>query len=63
MAGNGEIEMLDQLNEIIERFLVGLGLALNSLSDQETGMVSMFLVGLVVAAVAARALRFAVVGH
>ena len=55
--------MLDPISEMIERFLVALGLTLNRLSDEETGMVSMLLLLLVVAAVASRALRMACFGH
>lgn len=48
--------MLDHLNELIERFLVGLGLALSRLSAEEKTMVTLLLVLLVIAAAAARAL-------
>ena len=55
--------MLDDINEIIERFLVALGLTLNRLSDEETGMVTMLLLFLMGAAVASRALHFILLGR
>jgi hypothetical protein len=52
--------MMDRIFEIIEMFLVNLGLALNRLSPEEKRTVSFFLASLLVAAVVARALQFAV---
>ena len=51
--------MLDQINQLIERFLVGLGLALSRLSAEEKGMITLLLAFLLVATAAARALRMA----
>jgi hypothetical protein len=42
---------------MIERFLVGLGLAISRLSAEEKNMISLLLAFLLLAAVAARALR------
>jgi len=55
--------MLDDFNEMIERFLVALGLTLSRLSEEETGMVTLLLMFLMGAAVASRALHFALLGH
>ena len=48
---------MEPINEMIERFLVALGLALNQLSEEETGMVSLLLLLLVVAAAVSHGLR------
>ena len=48
---------MEPINEMIERFLVALGLTLSRLSEEETGMVSMLLLLLVVAAAASHVLR------
>jgi hypothetical protein len=53
--------MMERIFEMIEMLLVNLGLAMNRLSDEETGMVSMFLASLVVAALASRVLHIAFV--
>lgn len=45
------------INEIIERFLVALGLALNRMSEEETGMVTMLLLFLAIAAAITRVLQ------
>ncbi|HEY5056873.1 MAG TPA: hypothetical protein VII58_11990 [Acidobacteriaceae bacterium] len=54
---------MEPINEMIERFLVALGLTLSRLSEEEMGMVTMLLLFLVVAAVASRALRMAHFGQ
>jgi hypothetical protein len=51
--------MLDRLNELIEQFLVGLGLTLSRLSAEEKRMITLLLAFLLIAAVAARALHMA----
>jgi hypothetical protein len=48
--------MLDRLNQLIEQFLVGLGLALSRLSAEQKAMITLLLTFLVVAAAAGRAL-------
>jgi len=48
---------MEPINEMIERFLVALGLALSRLSEEEMGMVTMLLLLLVVAAAASHGLR------
>jgi uncharacterized protein YgfB (UPF0149 family) len=55
--------MLDRINQWIEQFLVGLGLALSRMSTEETTMVSLLLGFLVLAMAASRALRFAHIGQ
>jgi hypothetical protein len=54
---------MDYINEIIERFLVALGLALSRMSEEQTGMVTLLLVLLVIAAAATHILRAAYIGH
>lgn len=49
--------MLDRLNELIEQFLVGLGLTLSQLSAEQKTMITLLLIFLVVAAAAARVLQ------
>jgi hypothetical protein len=51
--------MLDRLNELIEEYLVGLGLTLSRLSSEETKMITLFLASLLVAAAAACVLHMA----
>ena len=53
--------MFDRIVEMIEMFLVSLGIALNRISDQEKKMVTLFLASLAVAAVLSHVLRVAVV--
>lgn len=48
--------MLNHIFEMLETFLVNLGMALSRLSDQEKTTVSIFLASLLVAAVVAHAL-------
>lgn len=48
---------MEPIEEIIERFLVALGLTLSRLSEEETGMISALLLSLMVAAVASHMLR------
>jgi len=48
---------MEPINEMIERFLVALGLTLSRLSEEEMGMVSLLLLLLVVAAAASHGLR------
>ncbi|HXE06432.1 MAG TPA: hypothetical protein VN612_00965 [Acidobacteriaceae bacterium] len=54
---------MDYINEIIERFLVALGLTLSRMSEEETGMITLLLVLLVVAAAATHILRAAYLGQ
>ena len=49
--------MMDRIGEIIERFLVALGLALSRLSPEEKGMVTLLLTFLLVAAAITRVLQ------
>jgi hypothetical protein len=49
--------MQDYFNQLIERFLVGLGMALSKLSAEEKNMITLLLAFLLVATAAARALR------
>jgi hypothetical protein len=49
--------MLDRLNELIEQFLVALGLTLSQLSPEEKTMITLLLTFLLVAAVVARFLQ------
>jgi hypothetical protein len=51
--------VLDHFNELMERFLVGLGLAISRLSAEEKNMISLLLAFLLVATIAARALHMA----
>lgn len=51
--------MLDRLNELIEQFLVGLGLTLSRLSTEEKRMITLLLAFLLIAAVASPALQMA----
>jgi hypothetical protein len=51
--------MLGRLGELIEQFLVSLGLALSQLSEQEKSMITLLLVFLLVAAGVAAALQTA----
>jgi hypothetical protein len=48
---------MEPISEMIERFLVALGLTLSRLSEDEMGMVTMLLLLLVVAAAASHGLR------
>ncbi len=52
--------MMDRIFEMIEIFLVNLGMALDRLSLDDKKMISYFLASLLVAAVTAQALRHAV---
>jgi len=49
--------MLERLSEIIEQFLVALGLTLSRLSAEEKNMVTLLLTFLLVAAAVARVLH------
>jgi hypothetical protein len=49
--------MLDRLGELIEQFLVALGLALSRLSADQKSMITLMLTFLLVAAVVARVLQ------
>ncbi len=48
--------MFDHIFEMLEMFLVNLGMSLSRISDQEKTMISLFLASLLVAAVVAHAL-------
>jgi hypothetical protein len=52
-----ENKMQDPISELIERFLVALGLTLNRMSEEETGMVSMLFLFLMIAAATTRVLQ------
>jgi hypothetical protein len=52
--------MLDRISEMLELLLVNLGMALTRLSDEQIRRVTLFLASLLVAAMAASVLRFAV---
>lgn len=58
-----ELAMIDRIFEMIEMFLVNLGLAMNRMSNEEKKTVSVFLASLMVAAIASRVLQAAFVGH
>jgi hypothetical protein len=58
-----ELSMFDRIFEMIEMFLVNLGLAMNRMSAEEKKTVSVFLASLMVAAIASRVLQAAFVGH
>jgi hypothetical protein len=49
--------MLDRINEMIEMFLVGLGLHLSRFSDEEMSMITVLLALLMLAAAATGVLR------
>jgi hypothetical protein len=49
--------MMDRIGEMIERFLVSLGLTLSRLSPEETRMVTLLLTFLLVAATITRVLQ------
>ena len=49
--------MFDRIAELIEMFLVSLGITLNRISNEEKNMVTLFLASLAVAAVLSHALR------
>ncbi len=51
--------MLDRINQLIEQFLVALGLALSRLSDEEKTMVTLLLGFLMLAMIATRVLQAA----
>ena len=51
--------MFDRINELIEMFLVSLGITLNRISDEQKTMVTLFLASLAVAAVASHMLQAA----
>jgi hypothetical protein len=51
--------MLDHLGELIEQFLVALGLALSRLSPEQKSMVTLLLTFLLIAAAVARFLQIA----
>jgi hypothetical protein len=51
--------MLDRINELIEQFLVALGLTLSRLSDEETTMITLLLGFMMLAMIASRFLRAA----
>jgi len=55
--------MLDRLNELIEMFLVGLGQALSRLSAEESTMITLLLIFLIVAAAAGHVGQMALAGH
>jgi hypothetical protein len=48
---------MDPISEMIERFLVALGLTLSRLTEEETGMVSLLVLFLMVAAAMSHVLR------
>lgn len=52
--------MFDRINELIEMFLVSLGITLNRISDEQKDMVTLFLASLAVAAVVSHMLQAAV---
>ncbi len=52
--------MINRISEMIEMFLVHLGMALTRLSSEETMTITLFLASLVVAAVVAHVLQVAV---
>ena len=54
---------MDYINEIIERFLVALGLTLSRMSEEETGMVTLLLALLVIAAATTHVLRATYIGQ
>jgi hypothetical protein len=54
---------MDYINEIIERFLVALGMALSRMSEEETGMVTLLLALLVIAAATTHILRATYIGQ
>jgi hypothetical protein len=49
--------MMDRISEMIELFLVNLGMAANRISDEEKNMVTMFLASLIIAAAATHTLQ------
>jgi hypothetical protein len=49
--------MVDRIFEMVELFLVNLGMQLGRLSEQQKRMVSLFLASLLVAAVVTRVLQ------
>jgi hypothetical protein len=49
--------MLDRISQIVERFLVALGMTLSRLSPEEKSMVTLLLTFLLVAAAVARVLQ------
>ncbi len=51
--------MLDRLGELIEEFLVALGLMLSRLSPEQKSMVTLLLTFLLIAAAVARVLQIA----
>jgi hypothetical protein len=51
--------MMDRISEMFELVLVKLGMTLSQLSDEQKKMVSLFLVSLMVAAIAANVLQAA----
>ena len=55
--------MMDRISEMIAVFLVALGQQLMQLTPQQKRMITLFLASLFVAALAARVLRLAVLGH
>jgi hypothetical protein len=52
--------MFDRISELIEMFLVSLGITLNRISDEEKTMVTLFLASLAVAAVVSRVLKLSI---
>ena len=48
--------MMDRIFEMIEMFLVNLGIQLNRITPEDANMVTLFLASLMVAALAARVL-------
>ena len=53
--------MMDRIFEMIEMFLVNLGLAMNKMSNEEKKTVSLFLASLMFAAIASRILQAALI--
>lgn len=53
------VSMFDRIFEMIEMFLVNLGLAMNRMSNDEKKTVTMFLASLMFAAIASRVLQAA----
>lgn len=56
-----EQAMMDRIFEMIEMFLVNLGLAMNKMSNEEKKTVSLFLASLMFAAIASRILQAALI--
>jgi hypothetical protein len=52
--------MMDRISEWIELLLVNLGMAITKISTEQRKMITLFLVSLLLASVAARALQIAI---